>query len=77
VAAYPAWQAWLRVHKPHTLVIWGRYDPSFELAGAQAFRRDLPEAEIHILDAGHFPMDEAPTQVIDLTTRFLAKLEHA
>jgi pimeloyl-ACP methyl ester carboxylesterase len=45
VAYYRAWQAWLREHKPPTLVVWGRNDPSFIAPGGEAFRRDLPDAE--------------------------------
>ena len=71
VASYPVWQAWLRAHRPATLVLWGRYDPSFAVAGAEAYRRDLPEAEIHLLDAGHFALDEAPDEIATLTGRFL------
>jgi pimeloyl-ACP methyl ester carboxylesterase len=74
VAAYPTWQAWLREHTPPLLVTWGRYDPSFELAGAAAFKRDVPHAEVHILEAGHFPLDEAPHEVSRLTLGFLARL---
>jgi pimeloyl-ACP methyl ester carboxylesterase len=44
----------LREHKRPTLVVWGRNDPSFIAPGAEAFKRDLPNAEIHLLDAGHF-----------------------
>jgi pimeloyl-ACP methyl ester carboxylesterase len=55
VASYPKWQAWLRAKQPETLVVWGRYDPSFLPVEAQAYRRDVPKAEIHVLDAGHFP----------------------
>ena len=71
VASYPVWQAWLRAHRPATLVLWGRYDPSFAVAGAEAYRRDLPEAEIHLLDAGHFALDEVPDEIATLTGRFL------
>jgi pimeloyl-ACP methyl ester carboxylesterase len=73
VAAYPAWQAWLRQRKPPTLVAWGRNDPSFIAAGAEAFRRDLPDAEIHLLDAGHFALDEANDETARLTLAFLAR----
>lgn len=73
VAAYPTWQAWLRQHTPPTLVIWGRYDPSFLVPGALAYARDVPEAEIHILDAGHFALDEQADQVACLTRHFLAR----
>ena len=41
IASYPEWQAWLREHRPPTLVIWGRNDPSFIVPGAEAFKRDL------------------------------------
>ena len=62
VASYPEWQAWLREHKPPTLVVWGRNDPSFVAAGGEAFRRDLPDANIHLLDAGHFALDKKMTR---------------
>ncbi|WGJ13124.1 alpha/beta hydrolase [Methylocapsa sp. D3K7] len=71
VASYPAWQAWLRQHHPATLVIWGKYDPSFQVAEAEAYRLDLPDAEIHILEAGHFALDEKPDEIAALTGDFL------
>lgn len=58
VEAYPAWQAWLRDHRPPALVLWGKHDPFFVEAGAWAYRRDLPDAEVRVLDAGHFALDE-------------------
>lgn len=73
VAAYPAWQAWLRQHRPPTLVAWGANDPSFVAAGATAFRADLPEAEIHLLDAGHFALDEKTDEIAALILNFMAK----
>jgi pimeloyl-ACP methyl ester carboxylesterase len=73
VASYPAWQAWLRTHKPPTLVVWGRYDPSFIAPGAEAFRRDLPDAEIHLLDAGHFALDEKVDDIARLMIDFLSR----
>jgi pimeloyl-ACP methyl ester carboxylesterase len=72
VASYPAWQAWLHEHKPPTLVIWGRNDPSFIAPGAEAFKRDLPNAEIHLLDAGHFALDEKNDEIARLILAFLA-----
>jgi pimeloyl-ACP methyl ester carboxylesterase len=71
VASYRAWQAWLREHKPP--VVWGRNDPSFIAPGAEAFKRDLPDAEIHLLDAGHFALDEKNDEIANLTLAFLAK----
>lgn len=73
VAAYPAWQAWLRAHWPPTLVVWGRNDPSFIAPGAEAFRRDVPDAEIHLLEAGHFALDEKNDEIASLIFAFLAK----
>ena len=71
VAAYPKWQAWLRERQPPTLVVWGRYDPSFIAPGAEAYRRDLPNAEIHLLDAGHFALDEKLDEIAELMLAFL------
>lgn len=73
VAAYPAWQAWLRQHKPPTLVVWGRYDDAFISPGGDAYRRDVPDAEIHQLDAGHFALDEKVDEIAALMLVFLHK----
>jgi pimeloyl-ACP methyl ester carboxylesterase len=72
VTAYPLWQTWLRAHQPPTLVLWGRYDPSFVAAGAHAYRQDLPDARIHLLDAGHFAFDERLDEAAALILDFLA-----
>ena len=71
--AYPTWQKWLREHQPQMLVLWGRYDPSFIVAGAEAYRKDVPGAEVHVLDAGHFALDEQAPEVIRLTEAFMLK----
>ncbi len=71
VASYPRWQEYLRTQRPPTLVVWGKYDPSFTVAGATAYGRDVPDAEIHVLEAGHFAMDEAVDEIAALTRRFL------
>ncbi len=73
VKSYPLWQAWMRQHQPPALVLWGKYDPSFIVPGAEAYRRDLPESELHILEAGHFALDEANEEVAALTLAFLEK----
>ncbi|MFZ4964377.1 alpha/beta fold hydrolase [Pseudomonas sp. Mn2068] len=73
VASYPKWQAWLRAHQPPTLVAWGKYDPSFDVAEAEAYRRDLPGAEVHVLEAGHFALDEQPGEIATLVEHFLDK----
>jgi pimeloyl-ACP methyl ester carboxylesterase len=71
VASYPAWQAWLRAHRPPTLIVWGKYDPSFQVAEVAAYRRDLPDAQTHLLDAGHFALDEKPDEIARLVRDFL------
>ncbi len=73
VASYPGWQAWLRQHRPPVLVVWGRYDPSFALDGAMVYRKEVPDAEVHILDAGHFALDEKVDQIASLMNAFLAR----
>ena len=73
VASYPEWQAWLRQHKPATLVAWGANDPSFTAPGAEAFKSDLPNAEIHLLDAGHFALDETTDEIARLILDFMAR----
>lgn len=77
VASYPAWQAWLRAHRPPTLVLWGRHDPSFLVPGALAYARDVPDAEIHLLDAGHFALDEKTDEVASLVLDFLDRVSPA
>jgi pimeloyl-ACP methyl ester carboxylesterase len=73
VASYPKWQAWLRTHRPPTLVVWGSNDPSFIAAGGAAFEKDLPNAEIYLLDAGHFALDEKTDEIAQLILDFLAR----
>ena len=58
VALYDSWHAAFREHQPKTLILWGRHDPFFIPAGAEAFRTDLPDARLVWLDAGHFVLDE-------------------
>jgi pimeloyl-ACP methyl ester carboxylesterase len=73
VASYQAWQAWLKAHQPFTLVLWGKYDPSFQVAEAEAYRRDVPDAEVHILDGGHFALNDKPEEIAALVRGFLER----
>jgi pimeloyl-ACP methyl ester carboxylesterase len=75
VASYPLWQKWLRAVQPPTLVVWGKYDPYFTVAGATAYAGDVPKAEIHILEAGHFALDEATDEIASLVRNFLERLD--
>jgi pimeloyl-ACP methyl ester carboxylesterase len=72
LASYPRWQKYLRDNKPPTLVVWGRYDPSFTVAGAQAYAQDNPNAEVHLLDAGHFALDRKSEEICSLVIQFMS-----
>jgi pimeloyl-ACP methyl ester carboxylesterase len=71
VESYPKWQAWMRERQPRLLVIWGRYDPSFDSSEPEAYRRDVPNAQIHVLDAGHFALDTAADEIAALLRGFV------
>jgi pimeloyl-ACP methyl ester carboxylesterase len=71
VAAYPSWQAYLREHKPPTLAVWGKNDPFFLPPGALAFKRDLPDAKISFVDAGHFALETRCDEIADKIRDFL------
>jgi pimeloyl-ACP methyl ester carboxylesterase len=60
----------MREKQPRLLVIWGRYDISFELTEPEAYRRDVPNAQIQVLDAGHFALDTAADQIALLVRNF-------
>jgi pimeloyl-ACP methyl ester carboxylesterase len=74
VASYPKWQAWLRENQPPMLITWGAFDPSFTVAGARAYAKDVPRAEVHVLEAGHFPLDEATDEIAELMRDFLGRI---
>jgi pimeloyl-ACP methyl ester carboxylesterase len=74
IDAYPRWQAFLRERQPPTLIVWGANDPAFISAGAEAYRRDLPNAELHLLDAGHFAVEEQAVAIAQYITRFMTRL---
>jgi pimeloyl-ACP methyl ester carboxylesterase len=74
IDAYPRWQAFLREHQPPTLIVWGAHDPAFISAGAEAYRRDVPNAELHLLDAGHFAVEEQAVAIAQHITRFMERL---
>lgn len=71
VEGYPKWQKWMQNTQPRLLVLWGKYDLSFELTEPQAYRRDVSSAEIHILDGGHFALDTAADEIADIVDRFM------
>jgi pimeloyl-ACP methyl ester carboxylesterase len=73
VALYPAWQRWLREYQPPLLLPWGRNDKFFPEAGARAYLKDVPGAELHLLDGGHFVLDEYVDTVAMLIRDFIAR----
>jgi pimeloyl-ACP methyl ester carboxylesterase len=71
VDAYPEWQAWMRREQPRLLVLWGEHDLSFDQSEPEAYRRDVPNAEVHMLDAGHFALDTQADQIAELVRGFM------
>lgn len=71
VALYPAFQAYFRQQKPRLLAVWGKNDPFFLPAGAEAFRRDLPDAEVTFFDTGHFALETHADAIAAAITAFL------
>ena len=72
VALYPAFQAYFRDHRPPLLAVWGRHDPFFLPAGAEAFKRDLPEADVRFFDTGHFALETHVDEIATAIREFLA-----
>lgn len=73
IGRYPSWQAWLRERQPVVLAVWGRHDTFFVPAGAEAYRRDVPSAEVVLLDTGHFALEEAADEIAGHVHAVLAK----
>ena len=77
VALYPDFQAYLRTHRPPLLAVWGKNDPFFLPPGAEAFRRDVPDAEIRFYDTGHFALETHGSEIAAAIGEFLDRLPHA
>lgn len=73
VALYPRWQEYLHSTKPPVLAVWGNGDPFFAPSGAHAFRKDVPDAEIHLFDTGHFALETDGPQIAALIKEFLSR----
>jgi pimeloyl-ACP methyl ester carboxylesterase len=73
VALYPKFQEYLRTHKPPTLAVWGKNDPIFIPPGAEAFKRDVPDTELHYVDAGHFALESHVDDIADYMLNFLGR----
>ena len=75
VDAYPKWQAWMQKTQPKLLVIWGKHDLSFDLGEPERYRKDVPKADVHVLDAGHFALDTKADEIDGLVSQFIKEQE--
>jgi pimeloyl-ACP methyl ester carboxylesterase len=73
VAMYPEFQAYFRKHKPPLLAIWGKHDPFFLPAGAEAFKRDIPDAQVRFVDTGHFALETHCDEIAAAIREFLPR----
>ncbi|HKA06583.1 MAG TPA: alpha/beta hydrolase [Gemmataceae bacterium] len=74
LALYPTFQKYLRSYKPPLLAIWGRNDPFFLPQGAEAYRRDIPDAEVRFLDTGHFALETHSAEISAAMRKFLGRV---
>jgi len=73
LALYSDWQAYFRKHQPPMLIVWGINDPFFTVEGAKAYQRDLPKAALHLLDTGHFALEEEGVFIAERIREFLGR----
>jgi pimeloyl-ACP methyl ester carboxylesterase len=71
VDAYPTWQAWLQKTQPKLLVVWGKHDLSFDLGEPERYRKDVPKAQVYVLEAGHFALDTKADEIGSLVREFM------
>lgn len=72
VDAYSKWQAWMREKQPRLLVLWGKYESSFDSGEPERYRKDVPNAEVYVLDGGHFALDTAADEIAALVRVFVS-----
>jgi pimeloyl-ACP methyl ester carboxylesterase len=71
VDAYPKWQAWMQKTQPRLLVLWGKHDLSFDPGEPERYRKDVPQAQVYVLDAGHFALDTKADEIAALVREFM------
>ena len=71
VDAYPKWQAWMQKTQPKLLVVWGKHDLSFDPGEPERYRKDVPSAEVYVLDAGHFALDTKADEIATRVREFM------
>jgi pimeloyl-ACP methyl ester carboxylesterase len=73
VPLYPSWQKYFRTHQPPTLIVWGKNDYIFPAEGAYPYKRDLKNVDFHLLETGHFALEEEGAKIAKLIRRFMKK----
>ncbi len=73
VALYDRWHEYFRSRQPRMLIVWGKSDPFFTVEGAKAYQKDLPNAELHFIDTGHFALEDSSAVIADHMRRFLGQ----
>jgi pimeloyl-ACP methyl ester carboxylesterase len=73
IALYPDFQAYFRQHRPRFLAVWGKNDPFFLPPGAEAFKRDIPDADVRFFDTGHFALETHAQEIAAAIREFLAR----
>jgi pimeloyl-ACP methyl ester carboxylesterase len=71
VDAYPKWQAWMQKTQPKLLVVWGKHDLSFDPGEPERYRKDVPNAKVYVLDAGHFALDTKADEIAGFVREFM------
>jgi pimeloyl-ACP methyl ester carboxylesterase len=74
IELYPKFQEYFRTHRPPTLAVWGKNDPFFLPAGAEAYQRDNPDAKVVFYDSGHFALETHPTEIGEEIRSFLGRV---
>jgi pimeloyl-ACP methyl ester carboxylesterase len=72
LALYDRWHEYFRSRQPRMLIVWGKNDPFFTVEGAKAYQRDLPKAELHLLDTGHFALEDSSGFIAERIREFLS-----
>jgi len=73
VALYDRWHEYFRTQQPRMLILWGKNDPFFTVEGAKAYKQDLPNAELHLIDTGHFALEDSSAFVAERMRKFLGR----
>jgi pimeloyl-ACP methyl ester carboxylesterase len=73
IQRYASFHEYFRTHRPPLLAVWGKHDPAFIPAGAEAYKKDIPDAEVHFLDTGHFALETHALEVAAYMRDFLSR----